>query len=305
MIPDALRTFLTLDFAPLLAVTLAAGTLGLLGSFLVLERRAMIGDAMAHSVLPGLVAGFLITGSRAPFPMFVGALAAAGLASAAISFITRYGRIDPSTAIGVVFTSLFALGILGVEASGARNVDLDLDCVLSGQLELLYWRPPSTYAELLSPATVLTLPREVLILGALAVLTPLLLALVWKPLTAATFDRTYATTRGLRPTLVRSAVFALTTVTIVASFEALGSILVVALLTCPAAAARLRGGRLAGFVCMSALFGAASGVFGYLGATQLAPTVIGGSIDASGTVASLSGLILAVMALRHRSRSAE
>lgn len=305
MISDALRIFLTLDLAPLLAVTLAAATLGLLGSFLVLERRAMLGDAMAHSVLPGLVAAFLITGTRDPLAMFAGALAAAGLASAAIGFITRYGRVDSQTAIGVVFTSLFALGILGVEVSGSRNVDLDLDCVLSGQLELLFWRPPATYTELFSLPALLSLPREVLTLGALAVFTPAFIALIWKPLEASTFDRTYARTRGLRPRFVRGSLFALTTVTIVASFEALGSILVVALLTCPAAAARLRGGRLASFVCTSALLGAASGVVGYLLATQLAPTLWGGSIDASGTVAALSGVILGATALRHRRRRAE
>lgn len=305
MIPDALRTFLTLDLAPLLAVTLAATTLGLLGSFLVLERRAMLGDAMAHSVLPGLVAAFLVTGTRDPIAMFAGALVAAGLASATIGFITRYGRVDSQTAIGVVFTSLFALGILGVELSGARNVDLDLDCVLSGQLELLFWRPPATFAELFSLPSALSLPREVRTLGALALFTPVFVATIWRPLEASTFDRTYARTRGLHPAFVRGALFALTTVTIVASFEALGSILVVALLTCPAAAARLRGGRLARFVCTSALFGAVSGVAGYLLATQVAPAIWGGSIDASGTVAALSGVILGTMALRHRGQRAE
>ena len=110
--PPELHEFLTLDLMPLVAVTASAATLALLGSFLVLRRQAMLGDAMAHSVLPGLVAAFLVTGSRDAGPMFLGATAAAALSGLTIAAIIRHGRVERSAAIGLVYTTMFALGVL-------------------------------------------------------------------------------------------------------------------------------------------------------------------------------------------------
>lgn len=297
-ISPAVHEFLTLDFAPLLAVTLSAGTLGVLGAFLVLRRRAMIGDALAHSVLPGLVIAFLITGTRTPFPMFMGAFAAAGLATLAISTIARFGRVDPSTSIGVVFTTLFALGILLVEISGARNVDIDLECVLSGQLELLFWRAPDQWSELFSSHAIKGLPAELRTIVILAALTPLVLMGAWRLIRLTTFDPVHARTRGLLPSVVQGALFVLTTMAIVASFGSLGSILVIALLICPAATARLVTHHLHSFVLLSGAIGVGCGALGYIAATRLAPVLLGNSVDASGTVAALSGAVLAVAAIR-------
>lgn len=305
VIPPAIREFLTLDFAPLLAVTLSAGTLGLLGSFLVLRKRAMIGDALAHSVLPGLVLAFLVTGTRAPLPMFLGAFAAAGAATLAISGIARFGRVEASASIGVVFTSLFALGILLVEISGARNVDLDLDCVLSGQLELLFWNAPKDWGSLLSVGGLSGLPAEVTTLAALAAAAPVTLFLAWRLISVTTFDPVHAKTRGLLPGAVQGSLFLLTTMTIVASFGALGSILVIALLTCPAATSRLVTHRLHAFVILSGTLGVGCGILGYIGATRVAPLMLGSAVDASGSVAALAGLVLAATALwsaRRRAR---
>lgn len=287
--------FLVLDAAPLAAVVLAACTLALLGSFLVLQRQAMIGDAMAHSVLPGLVVAFIITGSRTPAPMFAGALSAAVLASLAISALIRYTRVEPTAAIGVVFTTLFALGILLVETTGARNVDLDLDCVLSGQLELLFW-PMERGASPWTAESLARLPQPLITLTIMWSLSLVTVVFGWRLIRAAVFDRAFAQARGLRPGLIRAALLLLTTATVVASFEALGSILVIALLTCPAAAARLLTQRLGAYVSLSAALGATSGLLGYFLATRSAPLLIGGPIDASGTVAAVAGTILAVAA---------
>lgn len=291
-VPD---DFLVLDAAPLAAVVLAACTLALLGSFLVLQRKAMIGDAMAHSVLPGLVLAFVLTGSRAPGPMFLGALGAALFASLAISALTRYARVEPTAAIGVVFTTLFALGVLLVEVTGARNVDLDLDCVLSGQLELLFW-PIERGASPWSPESLARLPEPLVTLGAMWVASFATVLVGWRLLRAALFDRPFSSARGLRPGLVRGLLLLLTTGTVVASFEALGSILVIALLTCPPAAARLLTRSLGAYVALSAALGATAGLAGYAFATRIAPLFIGGTIDASGSVAATAGLILAIAA---------
>lgn len=289
-------SFWILDAAPLFAVVAAACTLALLGSFLVLQRQAMVGDAMAHSVLPGLVVAFVVTGSRAPLPMFVGALTAALLASVLIQALTRVAGVEPTAAIGVVFTTLFALGVLLVETTGARNVDLDLDCVLSGQLELLFWPLPKDAAPW-SAAALSRLPTPVITLGALMLTSFAAVLWFWKLIRASLFDRHFGYARGLRPELVRGGLLLATTATVVASFEALGSILVIALLTGPPAAARLLTRRMGPYVATSAALGASAGLVGYLIATRVAPHFVGGAIDASGTVAATAGLFVGIAAL--------
>ncbi len=302
-IPPALHDFLVLDLAPLIAVTLAAGALALVGSFLLLRRQAMLGDAMAHSVLPGLVAAFALTGARAAGPMFVGALLAAGVTSAAIGVMTRYGRVEPTTAIGVAFTSMFGLGVVLVETSGARNVDLDLDCVLSGQLELLFWTAPDTWSELLSWRALGSLPGPLQTLLLLFTVCALLLFLGWPAVRCAVFDPGFARSRGIRPQWIRGALLAMTTFVVVACFDALGSILVIALLICPAAGTRLVTQRLGAFVVVSTVAGMGSGALGYFAATRMAPACIGHSVDASGAVAVTAGLWLFAAALTTRVRS--
>ena len=285
--------FIRLDLVPLATVSAAAGLLSLLGALLVLDRRALIGDAMAHSVLPGLVVAYALTGTRDAVPMFTGALIASLVAALASHAIQRYGRVDATAAIGVVFTTLFALGIVLVELTGARNVDIDLECVLAGQLELLFWSPPNGAGPLEITSS---LPRETRTLGALGVLVPCALVWFWHPVRATLFDTAFARVGGARPGLVRSATLAATTVVLVASFEALGSILVIALLTCPAATARLVARTTHGYVLGAVALGLLSAVLGYTLATALARPILGFSVDASGSVAAVAGLLLATTA---------
>lgn len=297
LLPDA---FWTLDAVPLLAAVLSSVTLALLGATLVLRRRAMVGDALSHAVLPGIVVAYMLTGSRGLTPMFAGALAAAVTAALGIGAITRLGRVDPSTAIGIVFTTLFALGVFLVETTGARNVHLDLDCVLSGQLELLFWMPPEEGAALLSVQGLASLPRELYGLMGVALLTVVALAALWSPIKAASFDGSFAAIRGGRPGAMHAVTLGLTALALVASFEALGSILVIALLTCPPAAARMLTRRYTPFVMCSVAVGLVASVGGYALAAFAAPAVIGQSIDASGTIGATAGLIVAVVAVLSR-----
>ena len=301
-IPQGLHEFLSLDMMPLVAVTASAATLALLGSFLVLRRQAMLGDAMAHSVLPGLVVAFLLTGSRAAGPMFLGAALAAACSGAAIGVITRYGRVERSAAIGLVYTTMFALGVLLLELNGGANVDLDVDCVLSGQLELMFWSAPTTWSALFAEGALAGLPVQPLRLLGLLFLSCTTVTLGWPLLRAVAFDPAFARSRGLRPASITAGLMALTILAIVLSFDAVGSILAVALLTCPPATARLLTDRMRSYVLLSVGLGAAAGVLGYLLATQAAPLLIGASVDASGTVAALSGVGLA-LAAAHTART--
>ncbi len=108
----------------------------LLGVFLLLRQQSMMGDAISHAVLPGLVIAFMVTESRASIPMFVGAAVVGLLTAVFTQWIASFGQVDRSAAMGIVFTSLFAIGlILIVQVADQQHVDLDPGCVLYGAIE--------------------------------------------------------------------------------------------------------------------------------------------------------------------------
>jgi len=131
--------FLLFSLPPMLIASLAAIACVLPGNFLLLSRRAMLGDAMSHVVLPGIVAAFLLTGSGSGVVMGAGALAAAGLSALLIEWVTRRAQMEPGAAMAVVFTAMFALGVVLLETTGTAGVHLDVEHALYGNLESLIW----------------------------------------------------------------------------------------------------------------------------------------------------------------------
>ncbi len=298
--------FLRLDLPALLAAILACGTCGLLGSFLVLRRDSLLGDALSHAVLPGIIAGFAMTGARAGLPMLLGALAAALLAVVAISLVRRVARLESGAATGAVFTSFFALGLMLMEATGARSVDLDLDCVLFGQLESVVWLEAQGFGSLLDPAALAALPRQLFLLAAVALVLAGLVALLWRPLHLLCFDPDYAAAIGLPARGVELALNLMVAAAAVAAFEAVGSILVVAMLVCPAAAIRLLTDSYRAQVLGGAALGAALGALGYALAGPL-PAAFGQafSLNAAGVIGTLGGLAVAGAMLLRQLRIAQ
>jgi manganese/zinc/iron transport system permease protein len=294
-------TFLQMDLPPLLAALLAGGTCGLLGSLLVLRRESLVGDALAHAVLPGIVAGFALTGLRAGLPMRAGALAAALLAVACIGLVRRAARLEPGAATGAVFTTFFAVGLVGLEVSGARSVDLDLDCVLFGQLETLVWPAATGWGSLLDPAALAEAPRQLGLLLGVAAASALAVALCWRPLKLLCFDPAYAAVLGLPVRALEVGLAMLVAAAAVAAFESVGSILVVALLVCPAAALRLLTDRFAAQVLGGAGLGMALAALGYALAGPL-PALLGAAqaLNAAGVIGTLGGLAVAAAALWRR-----
>ena len=292
--------FLRLDLPALLAAILACGSCGLLGSFLLLRRDSLLGDALSHAVLPGIIAGFAITGARAGLPMLLGALAAALLAVFLIGLVRRVARLESGAATGAVFTSFFALGLMLMEATGARSVDLDLDCVLFGQLESVVWLEAQGFASLLDPVALAALPRQLFLLAAVAVVLAGLVALLWRPLHLLCFDPDYAAAIGLPARGLELALNLMVAAAAVAAFEAVGSILVVAMLVCPAAAIRLLTDSYRAQVLGGAALGAALGALGYALAGPL-PAAFGQNfaLNAAGVIGTLGGLAVAgAMVLR-------
>src|SRR5690606_31959285 len=144
--------FVQLSLTPMLIGILAAIACALPGNFLVLRRQALIGDAISHVVLPGIVAAFLITGSVSTWPMLLGAAGAAVVAVVLIEAIKRLGRMEPGAAMGVVFTSLFAAGVLLLEQSDTSSVHLDVEHALYGNLESLIWFAAEDWSSLVDSA---------------------------------------------------------------------------------------------------------------------------------------------------------
>jgi len=288
-----------LDLFPLLAGVLAAVSCGVLGNFLVLRRLSLMGDAISHSVLPGLVAAFLLTSTRSPLVMLAGA-AVAGVATVVlVELVKALGRVEPGAAMGVVFSVLFALGVLLLEQAAVRHVDLDADCVLHGQLETLVWSGgPMSFAELEPRAVLAALPRQVSMLMAITVLAFAFVIVLFKELRLAAFDPALATSLGYHAGVLHYALMIVVAAATVAAFEAVGSILVIAMLVCPAATARLLTDRLPAQIVVSALVAIAASAGGYVAATVV-PLLLGAedSVNAAGSMAVMAGLLLTVAAI--------
>lgn len=282
-----------LDLFPILAAVFAALTCGLLGNFLLLRRISMMGDAISHSILPGLVIAFLVTSSRSPLMMFFGA-ALAGLATVAlVELVKKLGRVEPGAAMGVVFSVLFALGVLFIEQASARHVDLDADCVLYGQLETLVWfEAPLKLTELWSMATLEALPRQVTVLAFIFFASSFFVALFFKELRIVSFDPALATTQGINANLMHYGLMLFVAAATVAAFEAVGSILVIAMLVCPAASARLLTDRLGSQVGCSLLIAFLTAIVGYFEATMVPAWFGSGSVNAAGSMAVMGGVLL-------------
>jgi manganese/zinc/iron transport system permease protein len=289
---------LRLDLPAALAAVIACATCGLLGSFLVLRRDSLLGDALSHAVLPGIVAGFALSGARAGLPMLAGALLAALAATLLITLVRRAARIEAGAATGAVFTTFFAGGLVLMEASGARSVDLDLDCVLFGQLETLVWIEAAGWASLLDPAALAALPRQLHLLAGVGAAVAAIIALLWRPLTLLCFDPDYAAALGLPARRLELALNMMVAAAAVAAFEAVGSILVVAMLVCPAAAMRLLTDDFRTQVLGGAALGAALGLAGYALAGPLpAAAGLAVALNAAGVIGTLGGLAVAAAAL--------
>ncbi|MEE3371974.1 MAG: metal ABC transporter permease [Planctomycetota bacterium] len=227
-----------------ITASLAAMACALPGVFLVLRQQSMMGDALSHTVLPGIVVAFLLSyGLRdaawispstqlATLPLFLfGGAVVLGVVSAMLTeFIQRLGHVESSAALGVVFTSLFAFGLLMIRLK-ADSVHIDPDCVLYGNVETV-------------KLGVAGIPRATAMVAGLLVVNLILVLLFYKELTISAFDPNLATTLGIRARLMHYALMATTAATLVAAFESVGSILVITMLVAPTATASLLTDRL-------------------------------------------------------------
>lgn len=289
--------FVAFSLPPMLIGILAAIACALPGNFLLLRRQALIGDAISHVVLPGIVAAFLLTGTVSTWPMLLGAAGAAVLAVLMIEGIRRLGRVEPGAAMGIVFTTLFAAGVLVLERTDTSAVHLDVEHALMGNLESLIWLDATGWASLLDPVALAGLPPELLRIAAVCLMVILFTILFWRPLKIATFDEGFARALGIPVTALGLALVIVAALAAVAAFDAVGSIIVIAMFICPPAAARLMTNRLGEQIGWSVLFASLSAILGYI-AAGYGPIWLGwdNAVSGAGMIATMSGVILALTA---------
>ncbi len=263
------------------------------GAFLVLRRMSMMGDAISHAVLPGLAMAFLITHSRDSLTMFLGAALVGVLTAVFVEAIHRYGQVEESAAMGVVFTTLFALGLV-LLVRGADHVDLDAGCVLYGAMELV---PLDTVAMF-----GFDVPRAALKMGAVVIFNSLFVLLFFKELTVSTFDPALSDTLGISSRWMNLALMAVVAITAVAAFESVGSILVIAMLIVPAAIAHLLTQRLPSFLWVAIGSAALSAWLGHLGALAIPPLFGFEDTNTAGMMAVASGVLFLLAVLFGRKK---
>ena len=290
--------FVQFSLTPILIGVFAAIACALPGNFLILRRQALIGDAISHVVLPGIVAAFLLTGVVSSGAMLAGAGVAAVIAVVLIEAVKRLGRIEPGAAMAVVFTAMFAAGVLLLELSDTSGVHLDVEHALMGNLESLIWFRAEGWGSLLDPVALADLPPELPRMAGAAVLMAGLTAVFWRWLKIATFDEGFARALGIPATALGFGLVIAAAVAAVAAFDAVGSIIVIAMFICPPAAARLMTDRLGVQVAWSVVLATLSAVLGYVLAGY-GPLWLGASdaVSAAGMIAAVSGLFLALAVL--------
>jgi manganese/zinc/iron transport system permease protein len=257
------------------------------GCFLVLRQMSMMGDAISHAVLPGLAIAFLVTGSRSSFGMFVGAGAVGVMTAVFTQWISQFGKVDRGAAMGVVFTTLFAAGLVLI-VQAADHVDLDPGCVLYGALEF-------TPLEIGLVLGGLEIPSAFIKMCIILLLNVAVITLLYKEFVISSFDPSLAATLNMRPNVMHYTLMTLVSVTVVAAFEAVGSIIVIAMLIGPPSTAYLLSSRLSTMLVLSAIFATLAALGGHVCALVVPPLLGFDGTSTSGMMATVSGVFFAVV----------
>ena len=262
-----------------LITAVVAAACALVGTFLVLRRQAMIADAVSHAILPGIVVAFFWTESLTS-PLLLLAAAATGVVTVfLIEALEKTRLVRGDAAIGLVFPALFALGVVMV-ARYASDVHLDTDAVLLGD-------PAFSWIERLVVAGRDLGPLALWTMGGVLALNLAFVVLLFKELKLATFDPALAAALGFAPGLLHYGLAGLVSVTAVGAFDVVGSILVVALMVAPPAAAWLLTDRLPRLIGIAVGLGVLSAVLGYALARSLDASIAGSMAAAAGGLFAL------------------
>jgi len=265
------------------AGALVAIPCGLLGCYLILRNMAMVGDAISHAVLPGIVIAFFVSGSREPVSMLLGAGILGILTTFLIEFFHSKARLQTDAAIGVTFTWLFALGVILISVF-AGQVDLDQECVLYGEIAYV---PIDLW---ITPSGQIMGPRVVYIMGVVFLLVLMFITIGYKELFLTTFDPKFAAATGVSVGLWHYLLMGAVSFTTVGAFESVGAILVVAFLIVPPATAYLLTEDFKKMMLITAGLGLVISFVGYYFAVWLDGSIAGAMSVVAGTMFGMAFL---------------
>lgn len=246
------------------------------GVFLVLRKMALISDAISHAILPGIVVAFFIT-QDLNSPLLILLAAVTGVITVIlVEAIQKTGLVKEDTAIGLVFPALFSIGVILI-AKNANDVHLDVDAVLLGELAF------APFDRFLISGIDLG-PKSLWLMGTILISTLVLLFLFYKELKVSTFDVGLSSALGISPVIIHYGLMSVSSITVVGAFDAVGAILVVALIIAPAATAYLLTFHLKKMIVLSIGFGVFSAIGGYWLARLLNASIAGSMITVLGMV---------------------
>ena len=272
----------SVQFEIQLIASLVAIACAIPGTFLVLRKMAMISDAISHSILPGIVVAFFLTQDlNSPLLIFFAALTGV-LTVVLVEKIQQTKLVKEDTAIGLVFPALFSIGVILI-GKFANDVHLDVDAVLLGELVF-------TPFDRVYYGDVDLGPKSLITIISILALTLLLLFAFFKELKISTFDAGLASSLGFSPIILHYGLMSVASVTTVGAFDAVGAILVVALMIAPAASAYLLTTDLKKMIALACIFGVFSAISGYW---------LAHSLDASiaGSIATMLGIVFLIVYL--------
>jgi manganese/zinc/iron transport system permease protein len=246
------------------------------GVFLVLRKMALISDAISHAILPGIVIGFFITHDlNSPILILLAALTGV-ITVVLVEAIQKTGLVKEDTAIGLVFPALFSIGVILI-AKNANDVHLDVDAVLLGELAF------APFDRLMLSGIDMG-PKSMWLMGVILLVTLGLLFMFFKELKVSTFDAGLSSALGISPVVMHFGLMSVSSITVVGAFDAVGAILVVALMIAPAAAAYLLTSDLKRMIGLSIFFGVFSAIGGYWLAHLLDASISGSMTTVLGIV---------------------
>lgn len=246
------------------------------GVFLVLRKMALISDAISHSILPGIVVGFFLTEDlNSPWLILLAAVTGV-ITVILVEAIQKTGLVKEDTAIGLVFPALFSIGVILI-AKNANDIHLDVDAVLLGELAF------APFDRLVVSGTDIG-PKSLWVMGVILSITIGLLIAFFKELKVSTFDEGLSAALGFSPVVLHYGLMSISSVTVVGAFDAVGAVLVVALMIAPAATAYLLTSDLKKMLVLSVFFGVSSAIAGYWLAHLLDASISGSMTTVLGVV---------------------
>lgn len=251
------------------------------GVFLVLRRMAMMSDAISHTVLLGIVLSFFVVQTLDSPWLILGAAAMGVITVSLVELLSNTKLVKQDAAIGLVFPALFSVAVILISRF-ARGVHLDVDAVLLGELAFAPFDRLTFFG--------LDLPRSLVVMGIILLINLIFISLFYKELKLTTFDAGLAAALGFSPTLLHYGLMGLVSITAVGAFDAVGSVLVVALMVTPAAAAYLLTNNLRRMLMLSALIGVISAIGGYWLARGL-------NANIAGSMATITGVVFLIIFL--------